>query len=1494
MAVTEKTHSEKNHPDAASANYVDFDEFIDYQLRKTRSGIHQTDLIAAGVVLLSLFCAYVLIFALLDQWIIPNGLSSSARLTLLTVVVLAACGWVGWKIVFPWLQSINELYAARQIEEAHPELKGSLLTWVNFRQTGREVSPAILAALEKRTAHEISHVNMDETVDRRILMRTSYVLLGLVVATCLYTLISPKKMSTTLWRALLPTSAVSAATRTEIRDVKPGNTEVLARDQLDVIAELGGQIPPEVTLRFSTADRRFVNEPIRMQKTQDELPRFQARLTGDGGKGLLSDVTYHIEAGDARSAAFQVRVNQPPSADVTEIAYEYPRYMGLRPSTQTGTTIEAWEGTFVTVRARPNMPIKKAAIYCSDLQTAGESAEEYPMTIQDDLLTARWQLKFRDDGTFARYYHIQVWNERGQKNPTPTIYRLQIRPDLKPELSLISPTKDLSAPANSQVPVALSARDPDFLLRRVSLKLQQNGELLPFPAPLFAAPPEMAEFKTIYRLQLSEMPLKAGDQLTLWIEAEDNFEPFGKRVKNVSRSPQVTITITDPVPPAELKKEQQKQAEQLQENIQQAAPNDQPERPQPPGEQRPENEQPQDRNPQDQPQEKMIPPEKNPNAPMQEAPGQQPPAQQPQQEENGQQGEAQPGQKGGAQQSQTQPGSSDGPPQDSAAGQDASQQQPADGNGQDQKSPQMSGKNSPQENGGETGTEPGTQNQQSPQNSAQPQPRKDKAAEDQAIDKLLKWNQEQQEKSEQSPEQKPGETPDQPNSANNSQQQPNGDQSNPAKQPNSEETQNQNSDDSMKNGSASEPVRKPSDPAGQNEANQKNTDPKNTDQKNGDQQGSDQKGGDQKNGDQPSTGASQGTESEKQNGTSAEENSASPEQMKSPSEGNSSSDPQKQKPTGENAGESPATGPDPRQKNQENSKPNDMGPSAGEAGKNENPPGMKGGAETASPAESETKSPAGDNQNSPQRGGDQTKSTSASGEKGPQETQGEKSSSAEKPASEMKQDPSQSTQDSSKPDANGTADQQNSQPPAPNTTGQPGEEPQPGQKPGQNDQNAPKPSGTEKNPTEKTGSEETDIGKAGQEKNGQEKSGSEKMNQEKTGQEKKTGTDGQTNQNAPQERPTDGSMNQNSKNPGQPPQPGENPANDTENATPTDQQNSSNKPDPTGQPQNGEKRPDGSSPKNPQEAPGQEQMKPDSTPPKEGTGKEGTGKEGTGKEGAGKEGAGKEGTGKEGTGKEGTGKEGTGKEGTGKEGTGKEGTGKEGTGKEGTGKEGTGKEGTGKEGTGKEGTGKEGTGKEGTGKEGTGKEGTGKEGTGKEGTGKEGTGKEGGQQGRGDGRAPGGGGGAMDQADHSGKTGNAAGSSDQLTPEQADLQNKKKATELALKRLRNQLERGETPQELMNELGYTEQDLERFMHRLQERLADPGLDRSPESEAARRQFDSILKGIDYGSSGEMRSGGERERKASQSSGSGNRLAPPQYRRDSEAYKERLSRPGSGG
>ncbi len=131
-----------------------------------------------------------------------------------------------------------------------------------------------------------------------------------------------------------------------------------------------------------------------------------------------------------------------------------------------------------------------------------------------------------------------------------------------------------------------------------------------------------------------------------------------------------------------------------------------------------------------------------------------------------------------------------------------------------------------------------------------------------------------------------------------------------------------------------------------------------------------------------------------------------------------------------------------------------------------------------------------------------------------------------------------------------------------------------------------------------------------------------------------------------------------------------------------------------------------------------------------------------------------------------------------------------------------------------------------------------------------------------------------------------------LAPEQADLANKKRATELALKRLRDQLERGDAPADLKERLGFTDQDLEGFMNRLEERLADPGADRSAESDAARRQFESLLKGIDAQSKGDVRKGEDHERNAASGFAGPNRPVPPEYRLEDQGYKRKSSREGT--
>ncbi len=133
-----------------TSRYVDFDEFIDYQLHKAQSGIKTTDLLTALIGGAAALLAYVLLFAICDHWIVDGGFNRSTRLGLLALLLVVLMGWCLWKLVLPYFRRVSALYAAREIESTDPEFHNMLLTLVDLRQAGRPIPPEIRSALEKR------------------------------------------------------------------------------------------------------------------------------------------------------------------------------------------------------------------------------------------------------------------------------------------------------------------------------------------------------------------------------------------------------------------------------------------------------------------------------------------------------------------------------------------------------------------------------------------------------------------------------------------------------------------------------------------------------------------------------------------------------------------------------------------------------------------------------------------------------------------------------------------------------------------------------------------------------------------------------------------------------------------------------------------------------------------------------------------------------------------------------------------------------------------------------------------------------------------------------------------------------------------------------------------------------------------------------------------------------------------------------------------------
>lgn len=541
-----------------STGYVDFDEYVDFQLEKTRHSIKWTDIVTATAVVAAFVVGYLLLFTILDHWLVPGGFGHTARFVMVGGLLAVTAAWLAWKVVLPYLKQVSGLYAARMIESSEPGLKSTLLNLVDLRNAGREIPQEIRGSMEKRAAQALSRMDVDQAVDRRPLMRAAYVLLGLVAFACLYSVISDKKIS--FARAFLPPAEVGAATRTVILELRTDppltrtheqEIDVLARTQLEVVVDLSGQIPDEVTLHYTTADRKFVDEPVSMRRVEEGLKQFRGVLNGENGRGILQNTTFHVIAGDDISDEYTVLVNQPPSATVDEVRYVYPEYMEFENKTRPGGNVDAWEGTKVSISATVNQPVKSAVLQFFDDETADTKAEEIRMQVSEgNRLSVDWTLRFRTDGTFPRSYRIFCVNDEGRSDPEPTLYTQTIRPDRRPVVELLEPRGDLEVPANVIIPLLIEAHDPDFKLQYITLRRKKNGEVLPGSPRIFKGPQK--EFRGTWDWDLKPLNLKVGDVVTYWVEARDNKTPLG----NLSEKRQsLELHIIDRIPQEDADKQ---------------------------------------------------------------------------------------------------------------------------------------------------------------------------------------------------------------------------------------------------------------------------------------------------------------------------------------------------------------------------------------------------------------------------------------------------------------------------------------------------------------------------------------------------------------------------------------------------------------------------------------------------------------------------------------------------------------------------------------------------------------------------------------------------------------------------------------------------------------------------------------------------------------------------------------------------------------------------
>ncbi len=550
----------------APGDSAGYDRFIDQQVDKTGTQVKLFDLCSSLMVLGVGVLSFLLVVTVLDHWVVPLG--AGGRWTAL-VLLASGSGWYLIRVVLPLvLGRVNPLFAARTIEHSDPTLKNSLINFLLFRSDRAGVRAVVYQALEHRAATDLKHVPIDTAVDRSRLIRIGYLLSGVLVICAAYTILAPKSPFQSIARVLAPWADIAKPSRVRIEDVQPGNVEVYQGEHVVVAADCYDLRRGEpVTVRYATQDEQLGLQAATMQAAAGLL-RHECRLPADE-QGVQRDLTYWIEAGDARTAAYQVRVVPAPVILVEAIEYEYPAYTGLpKRVIERQGDIKAAEGTRVTLRARANQPIAAAVLeFDPPPEAAGQSVRASSRSRTQGALASspHWiEMKFNGQEASCafvcemndqrlepkyRSYQLRFSTADGQRNPQPVLHRIDVLRDLPPEIEILTPTQDrVEVPEDGWQKIEIRAVDPDYGLTAIRLRATAGGrqvlarDLLQAPAGRQGQ--EMMSFDFAPRT----LGLRAGSEAKCWAVAEDNRAApgTGSPEPNVVKSREITLVVTRP------------------------------------------------------------------------------------------------------------------------------------------------------------------------------------------------------------------------------------------------------------------------------------------------------------------------------------------------------------------------------------------------------------------------------------------------------------------------------------------------------------------------------------------------------------------------------------------------------------------------------------------------------------------------------------------------------------------------------------------------------------------------------------------------------------------------------------------------------------------------------------------------------------------------------------------------------------------------------------
>jgi len=455
-------------PGTPSENYAALEDWIASFRRRWRGAMCLRGIMvlaaASGLVCLILFAGDNV--ARFPAWVRTSSLAAS--------VIMFACG-AAVLVVKPLILKLNNEIVAARAEKLIPGLENSVINAVQFHKAGlsaleRDLADAQLSEAAAR-AREIRPRNPG---DWRAIRKPGLAALVLSATFLAYAILLPRAFGNAWARFWMPWKYVPPLTDTRL-EITPGDAEILIAESLLVEAAPRGVIPEQATIVF-----------------KDQRGEKREKMAFEGGAfvfqfaALASDVRYRVEAGDAVSRNYTIKVKPRPFIESLKILCEFPDYLGLPPIEQEGRggDIQAVTGTKVSLSIRSDSPIRAAVWRFFPERGAGDpgspdvadasapatdNAEEILMELAGER-EASCRFELRRNGA----YQIEATGKAGTPSP-PLIHSVLALPDNPPRCEIVLPGRDASIPPDQKFPVHARATD-DYGVRTVELLLSDDGK----------------------------------------------------------------------------------------------------------------------------------------------------------------------------------------------------------------------------------------------------------------------------------------------------------------------------------------------------------------------------------------------------------------------------------------------------------------------------------------------------------------------------------------------------------------------------------------------------------------------------------------------------------------------------------------------------------------------------------------------------------------------------------------------------------------------------------------------------------------------------------------------------------------------------------------------------------------------------------------------------------------------------------------------------------